>query len=49
MDLLGEQTLLGAESEWLSRYFSSRPVSVYGGTAEIQKNILAQRVLSMPR
>jgi alkylation response protein AidB-like acyl-CoA dehydrogenase len=49
MELLGEQALLGAEPEWLARYFSSRPVSVYGGTAQIQKNILAQRILSMPR
>ena len=49
MELLGEQALLGAEPEWLARYLSSRPVSVYGGTAQIQKNILAQRILSMPR
>ncbi len=49
LELLGAPVLLGAEPEWLARYFSSRPVSVYGGTAQIQKNILAQRVLSMPR
>ena len=49
MELLREQALLGAEPVWLERYFSSRPVSVYGGTAQIQKNILAQRVLGLPR
>jgi alkylation response protein AidB-like acyl-CoA dehydrogenase len=49
MELLGADALLGSEPQWLARYFSSRPVSVYGGTAQIQKNILAQRVLSMPR
>lgn len=49
MALLGERALLGAEPVWLARYFSSRPVSVYGGTAQIQQNILAQRVLGLPR
>jgi alkylation response protein AidB-like acyl-CoA dehydrogenase len=49
MDLLGADALVGREPDWLSHYFSSRPVSVYGGTAQIQKNILAQRVLGMPR
>jgi alkylation response protein AidB-like acyl-CoA dehydrogenase len=49
MELLREQALLGAEPEWLARYFSSRAVSVYGGTAQIQNNILAQRVLGLPR
>jgi alkylation response protein AidB-like acyl-CoA dehydrogenase len=49
MEILGQDALLGDEPEWLERYFSSRPVSVYGGTEQIQKNILAQRVLGMPR
>ena len=49
LELLGEEVLLGAEPDWLARYFSSRPISVFGGTAQIQKNILAQRVLAMPR
>lgn len=49
MEILGQDALLGDEPQWLERYFSSRPASVYGGTAQIQKNILAQRVLAMPR
>jgi alkylation response protein AidB-like acyl-CoA dehydrogenase len=49
LDLLGERALLGAEPEWLARYFTTRPISVFGGTAQIQKNILAQRVLALPR
>jgi len=49
MDALGADALLGEAPEWLSSYLYSRASSVYGGTAQIQKNILAQRVLGMPR
>lgn len=48
MDILGAEELTGAAAEWLSAYFTSRPVSVYGGTAQIQKNIIA-RMLGLPR
>ena len=30
-------------------YFRSRAASIYGGTEQIQKNIVAQRILGMPR
>ncbi len=49
LDLLGAEVLTDLESPWLSRYFTSRTSSVIGGTSQIQKNILAQRVLGMPR
>ena len=49
MDLLGPDALVGFPSEWLSSYLYSRASSVYGGTAQIQKNLLAERVLMMPR
>jgi alkylation response protein AidB-like acyl-CoA dehydrogenase len=49
MDLLGADALTGRENVWLSSYFRSRPVSVYGGSSQIQKNILALQVLGMPR
>lgn len=49
LDLFGADGLTGREPEWLAEYLASRPVSVYGGAQEIQKNILAQRVLRMPR
>lgn len=48
MDILGADELIGVEDEWLSSYFTSRPVSVYGGSAQIQKNIIA-RMLDLPR
>ncbi|GAA1002312.1 acyl-CoA dehydrogenase [Acrocarpospora pleiomorpha] len=48
MDILGADELTGAAEGWLSSYFTSRPVSVYGGSAQIQKNIIA-RMLDLPR
>jgi alkylation response protein AidB-like acyl-CoA dehydrogenase len=49
MDLVGADALTGARSMRLNSYFSSRPISVYGGSAQIQRNLLAQRVLGLPR
>lgn len=37
------------DREWFDEYLYSRGASVYGGTREIQKNILATRVLGLPR
>jgi len=49
MDLAGADALTGAAPERLHDYFLSRPISVYGGSAQIQRNLLAQRVLGLPR
>ena len=49
MDIVGADALTGRAPERLEAYFRSRPVSVYGGTAQIQKNILALSALGMPR
>ena len=49
LELAGADTLTGAEPERLRAYFRSRPVSVYGGSAQIQRNILSQHMLGLPR
>ena len=49
MDIAGADALTGRRPERLESYFRSRPVSVYGGSAQIQKNILALSALGMPR
>jgi alkylation response protein AidB-like acyl-CoA dehydrogenase len=47
-DLLpGEIELTG--SPWRSEYLYSRAATIYGGTAEIQRNIIARRLLDLGR
>jgi alkylation response protein AidB-like acyl-CoA dehydrogenase len=39
-----------AENEfWYETYLYSRAASVYGGTQQIQRNIIADRVLALPK
>jgi alkylation response protein AidB-like acyl-CoA dehydrogenase len=48
MDLRGSDPLLTEGLEW-DVYVWSRAAGIYGGTAQIQRNIVAQRVLGLPR
>ena len=36
-------------SSWTTGYLSSFPATIAGGTKDIQKNILGERVLGLPR
>lgn len=49
LDLFGAEVLGGKMPAAVHSYFQSRPISVYGGSTQIQKNIIAQRLLGMPR
>ncbi len=40
---------LAMGGEWLRLYFMSRAASIYGGTEDIQRNIIAERVFGLPR
>lgn len=49
-EALGEQVLLGDDPDsrrWRSEYLYSRAASIYGGSSEIQRNIVARRLLEL--
>jgi alkylation response protein AidB-like acyl-CoA dehydrogenase len=48
LDLRGAEPLLRSGDD-LAGYFWSRAQSIFGGTQQIQRNIVAQRVLGLPR
>jgi alkylation response protein AidB-like acyl-CoA dehydrogenase len=48
VDLRGAELLTGDAPE-MGDYFWSRGQSIFGGTAQIQRNIVAQRLLGLPR
>ena len=48
VDVLGPDALV-PESEWAYRFLRARANSIEGGTTEILKNIVAERVLGLPR
>jgi alkylation response protein AidB-like acyl-CoA dehydrogenase len=51
MDVIGapSATIDGDLSEWQHLYLFSRAETIYGGSDEIQRNIIAQRVLGLPK
>lgn len=49
VEIAGARVTVPVEPGWLDGYLSSRAVSVYGGTEQIQRDIVATRVLGLPR
>ncbi|HET9770450.1 MAG TPA: acyl-CoA dehydrogenase family protein, partial [Acidimicrobiia bacterium] len=52
VDFAAEVLLTGDDvtaERWRSDYFYSRAASIYGGTSEIQRNIVAEHLLGLPR
>lgn len=48
MALRGSDVITGRDPETVRDYFQTRPISVYGGSSQIQRNIIASRLLRMP-
>jgi alkylation response protein AidB-like acyl-CoA dehydrogenase len=49
MDVAGADAVVADGSPWPYRFLRSRANSIEGGTTEILKNIVAERVLGLPR
>ncbi|QFG21624.1 acyl-CoA dehydrogenase family protein [Actinomadura sp. WMMB 499] len=53
MDLIGPDALVtgtGYElGEWQDEFLATRSHTIWGGTAEVQRNIIAERVLGLPK
>jgi alkylation response protein AidB-like acyl-CoA dehydrogenase len=46
--LAGVQDIAGVDTDFLSPFYYARPATIYGGSSEIQRNILAKYVLKLP-
>ena len=49
LDLLGPESELRDDNDWMDGYLFSLAGPIYAGTNEIQRNIVAERVLGLPR
>ncbi|MFT3866554.1 MAG: acyl-CoA dehydrogenase [Solirubrobacterales bacterium] len=49
LHLAGAEALAPADADWLDGYMHSRAASIYGGTEQVQRTIIAGRVLGLPR
>jgi alkylation response protein AidB-like acyl-CoA dehydrogenase len=55
MDLLGEESQVGSRESrlgitpWQQGYLRSRAETIYGGSSQVQRNLIAQRILGLPR
>ncbi|MEU5841491.1 acyl-CoA dehydrogenase [Rhodococcus sp. NPDC047139] len=49
MQIAGPAVLLGDEPVWTNYYLLCRAMTIAGGTSEINRNVIAERLLGLPR
>jgi alkylation response protein AidB-like acyl-CoA dehydrogenase len=47
-DLLGMDGVTGPADGWPESWLYSRAASIYGGSAQIQRNVIGERILGLP-
>jgi len=46
--MTGVREIGGVETDFLSPFYYARPATIYGGSSEIQRNVIAKYVLDLP-
>lgn len=49
LGVVGGRCLVDDDAHWFSDYLYSRAATIYGGTEQVQKNVLADQCLGLPR
>jgi alkylation response protein AidB-like acyl-CoA dehydrogenase len=47
-ELLGLHGIAGLDDGWAEGWLYSRAASIYGGSAQIQRNVIGERILGLP-
>jgi alkylation response protein AidB-like acyl-CoA dehydrogenase len=47
--MLMDDEVAPSSSRWARQFLSDRAMTIAGGTSEVQRNIVAQRILGLPR